>query len=89
MLLLIGEKETLYDPQTTLRLAIARVPGLSGAVVDNADHIAAMAQPRATHGERALRIVAPNPDATKTYASLYHHYVDLAESFAPKHFVTS
>jgi pimeloyl-ACP methyl ester carboxylesterase len=45
VLLLIGEKETLYDPQTTLRLAMARVPGLSGAVVDNADHIAAMAQP--------------------------------------------
>ncbi len=67
---------------------LAAGPEASG-FSESSQAIAAMAQPRATHGERALRIVAPNPDATKTYASLYHHYVDLAESFAPKHFVTS
>ncbi len=45
VLLLIGEKEALYLPQETLALATARVPGLTGAVIANADHIAAMAQP--------------------------------------------
>jgi len=45
VLLLIGEKEALYPPQETLALAIARVPDLTGAVIANADHIAAMAQP--------------------------------------------
>ena len=45
VLLLIGEKETLYPPQETLELAMARVPRLTGAVIANADHIAAMAQP--------------------------------------------
>ncbi|MFI4935010.1 MAG: alpha/beta fold hydrolase [Caulobacterales bacterium] len=45
ILLLIGERETLYDPQATIALAQARVPGLEAAIVPNADHIAAMAQP--------------------------------------------
>jgi pimeloyl-ACP methyl ester carboxylesterase len=45
VLLLIGEHETLYDPAETLRLAQGRVPGLTGAVIPDADHIAAMAQP--------------------------------------------
>jgi pimeloyl-ACP methyl ester carboxylesterase len=44
-LLLIGDKETLYDPQAMLRLAQTRMPGLHGAIVPDADHIAAMAQP--------------------------------------------
>jgi pimeloyl-ACP methyl ester carboxylesterase len=44
-LLLIGDKETLYEPQAMLRLAQARMPGLRGAIVPDADHIAAMAQP--------------------------------------------
>jgi pimeloyl-ACP methyl ester carboxylesterase len=45
VLLLIGEKETLYPPRETLDLAIARVRRLTGAIIANADHIAAMAQP--------------------------------------------
>ena len=44
-LLLIGDKEPLYDPEAMLRLARARMPGLEGAIVPDADHIAAMAQP--------------------------------------------
>ena len=44
-LLLIGDKETLYRPQEMLRLAQRRMPGLQGAIVPDADHIAAMAQP--------------------------------------------
>jgi len=44
-LLLIGEQERLYDPHQTLTLAQLRMPGLKGAIVPKADHIAAMAQP--------------------------------------------
>lgn len=44
-LLLIGAEETLYDPAATLRLAQARMPQLAAAIVPDADHIAAMAQP--------------------------------------------
>ncbi|MGO9934923.1 MAG: alpha/beta fold hydrolase [Steroidobacteraceae bacterium] len=44
-LLLIGDKERLYEPHAILKLAQERLPGLTGAIVPNADHIAAMAQP--------------------------------------------
>jgi pimeloyl-ACP methyl ester carboxylesterase len=44
-LLLIGAEETLYDPAATLKLAQARMPQLEAAIVPDADHIAAMAQP--------------------------------------------
>ncbi|MGH8445548.1 MAG: alpha/beta fold hydrolase, partial [Solimonas sp.] len=44
-LLLIGDGERLYAPQAMLTLAQARMPGLGGAIVPGADHIAAMAQP--------------------------------------------
>jgi pimeloyl-ACP methyl ester carboxylesterase len=44
-LLLIGSRETLYEPQATLKLAKARMPRLTTAIVPDADHIAAMAQP--------------------------------------------
>lgn len=50
MLLLIGDRERLYDPVSTLALASQRIPGLEGAVVRNADHIAAMAQPDEVNG---------------------------------------
>ena len=56
VLLLIGEYERLYDPQTTLDLAKARVPGLTGAIVPGADHIAAMAQPDDVN-DRILRFL--------------------------------
>jgi pimeloyl-ACP methyl ester carboxylesterase len=44
-LLLIGAEETLYDAHAYLALAKRRMPALEGAVVEGADHIAAMAQP--------------------------------------------
>jgi pimeloyl-ACP methyl ester carboxylesterase len=44
-LLLIGDKETLYEPHAMLKLAQMRMPGLQGAILPDADHIAAMAQP--------------------------------------------
>lgn len=44
-LLLIGDQETLYEPRATLKLANARMPHLETAIVPDADHIAAMAQP--------------------------------------------
>ena len=44
-LLLIGEKETLYEAEPMLALAKARMPQLQTALVRGADHIAAMAQP--------------------------------------------
>jgi pimeloyl-ACP methyl ester carboxylesterase len=44
-LLLIGDGERLYEPHATLALAKKRMPGLEGAIVAGADHIAAMAQP--------------------------------------------
>jgi pimeloyl-ACP methyl ester carboxylesterase len=45
VLLLIGDQETLYRPQPTLDLARTRIPTIETALIANADHIAAMAQP--------------------------------------------
>jgi pimeloyl-ACP methyl ester carboxylesterase len=42
---LIGEQDRLYEPNAILKLAQARMPGLRGAIVPGADHIAALAQP--------------------------------------------
>jgi pimeloyl-ACP methyl ester carboxylesterase len=44
-LLLIGDQERLYEPQATLDLARERLPALETAIIPDADHIAAMAQP--------------------------------------------
>lgn len=44
-LLLIGEKEVLYKPRETIELAQKRLPGLQGAVVPGADHLASMSAP--------------------------------------------
>ncbi|RSZ31446.1 MULTISPECIES: alpha/beta hydrolase [unclassified Variovorax] len=44
-LLLIGDAEKLYEPEAMLERAKRRMPGLEGAVVPGADHIAAMSQP--------------------------------------------
>jgi pimeloyl-ACP methyl ester carboxylesterase len=45
-LLLIGDAEQLYEPHAALALAKRRMPALEGAIVPDADHIAAMAQPQ-------------------------------------------
>jgi pimeloyl-ACP methyl ester carboxylesterase len=55
-LLLIGEHERLYEPHAALKLALGRMPGLEGAIVPNADHIAAMAQPDDVN-ERIIRFL--------------------------------
>lgn len=55
-LLLIGDQERLYDPHATLDRALRRMPGLQGAIVPDADHIAAMAQPEAVNA-RILRFL--------------------------------
>jgi pimeloyl-ACP methyl ester carboxylesterase len=44
-LLLIGDRETLYQPQAMLDLARRRMPGLETDLVRGADHVAAMARP--------------------------------------------
>jgi pimeloyl-ACP methyl ester carboxylesterase len=60
-LLLIGERESLYDPEAMLTLAKRRMPALEGAVVLAADHIAALAQPE----EVNARVVAFLSDAPR------------------------
>lgn len=44
-LLLIGENEILYKPLETIKLAQARMPGLTGVVIPKADHLASMSAP--------------------------------------------
>jgi pimeloyl-ACP methyl ester carboxylesterase len=60
-LLLIGEHERMYQPHALLQLAQQRMPQLQGAIVDDADHIAAMAQP-ADVNDRILQFLRqPRP----------------------------
>jgi pimeloyl-ACP methyl ester carboxylesterase len=63
-LLLIGDGETLYEPQAMLDLARARMPALQGAVVPGADHIAAMAQPDDV-GARILAFLTGSAPASR------------------------
>ena len=58
-LLLIGDKERLYEPHATLRLARRRMPALECAIVPDADHIAAMAQPDDVNA-RIIRFLQSN-----------------------------
>lgn len=44
-LLLIGEKERLYEASATVKHAKERMPGLSGAVIPGAHHLAALSRP--------------------------------------------
>jgi pimeloyl-ACP methyl ester carboxylesterase len=55
-LLLIGENEVLYEAHATLKRAQERMPGLTGAVIPNAPHLAAMAQPDDVN-ERVVRFL--------------------------------
>jgi pimeloyl-ACP methyl ester carboxylesterase len=48
-LLLIAEHEILYEPQSTLRIAMVRMPALEGEIVSGAHHLAAMSQPDAVN----------------------------------------
>jgi len=55
-LLLIGDRERMYEPHSTLQLALKRMPQLEGGIVKNAHHIAAMAQPDVVN-ERIIRFL--------------------------------
>lgn len=44
-LLLIGDKEVIYEPHATLSRARDRMPGIEADIVPDAHHIAAMAKP--------------------------------------------
>ncbi|UJB19758.1 MULTISPECIES: alpha/beta fold hydrolase [Lysobacter] len=57
-LLLIGDAERLYEPAAMARLARKRMPALETAVVADADHVAAMAQPDEVNA-RILRFLQP------------------------------
>jgi pimeloyl-ACP methyl ester carboxylesterase len=51
----------MYQPHALLQLAQQRMPQLQGAIVDDADHIAAMAQP-ADVNDRILQFLRqPRP----------------------------
>lgn len=54
--LLVGEKEVLYDPHRALERAMARMPGLTGAVVPGAHHLGALACPEDVN-ERTLKFL--------------------------------
>ncbi|HEV8068871.1 MAG TPA: ribulokinase [Planctomycetaceae bacterium] len=53
----------------------------AGGFANSSQAIAAMARPRATEGEQAVRIVSPNPDSTRMYAALYANYMQLAATY--------
>jgi pimeloyl-ACP methyl ester carboxylesterase len=55
-LLLIGENERLYDAHAALKTAQERMPGLTGAVIPDAPHLAAMARPEDVN-ERIVRFL--------------------------------
>jgi pimeloyl-ACP methyl ester carboxylesterase len=44
-LLIIGDREVMYQPEQELALARSRIPGLEGVIAPNANHIAAMSNP--------------------------------------------
>lgn len=48
-LLLIGDREVIYPPHATLKRALARMPGLEGAIVPGANHLTAASQPEAVN----------------------------------------
>jgi len=60
VLLLIGEKEILYAAHTVLEIAKRRLPGLSGAVISGADHLASLSAPEAVNS-RLLEFLTPSP----------------------------
>jgi pimeloyl-ACP methyl ester carboxylesterase len=57
ILLLIGENEVLYRPRETIAIAEARLPGLRGDVIPNADHLASLSAPAAVNA-RVLQFLA-------------------------------
>jgi pimeloyl-ACP methyl ester carboxylesterase len=62
-LLLIGAQERLYEALPTLKRALQRMPGLSGAIVPNAGHLAAMTHPDEVN-ERIIQFLGRSAAAT-------------------------
>jgi len=67
-LLLIGERERLYDAHAALKIAQERMPGLAGAVIADAPHLAAMAQPEEVN-ERIVRFLRGIACVTRSEAA--------------------
>ena len=44
-LLLVGDKEVIYEPYATLTRAVQTMPGLEAEIVPGANHVAAMTRP--------------------------------------------
>ncbi|MGE7272037.1 alpha/beta fold hydrolase [Brevibacillus panacihumi] len=57
VLLLLGEHEVMYDPQSALLRASALVPGIEAEIVKNAGHVVSMEQPEYVN-QRVLRFLA-------------------------------
>ncbi len=59
-LLLIGDKEVLYEPHTTLELAKRRMRNLQAEIICNANHTAGLTRPDEVN-ERILRFLCERP----------------------------
>lgn len=57
VLLILGEKEAIYNPQSAIRAAKKLIPGLQVAIIPEAHHITALAQP-ARVNQRILEFFA-------------------------------
>jgi L-ribulokinase len=78
----IGVHPSKHGPALGAAILGALAAGAdAGGFSDSSQAIAAMAQPGATEGERALRVVSPNPGATAQYAAIYSKYFALATAF--------
>jgi pimeloyl-ACP methyl ester carboxylesterase len=56
VLLLIGDREVIYEPQPTIARALERMPGLEAAIVAGANHMTALTQPDEVNA-RVLRFL--------------------------------
>ncbi|MGD6981011.1 alpha/beta fold hydrolase, partial [Citricoccus zhacaiensis] len=54
ILLLLGEHEVIYDPQSALHRASTLVPGIEAEIIKQAGHVLSMEQPQYVN-ERILR----------------------------------
>ncbi|MEO8679856.1 MAG: alpha/beta hydrolase [Vicinamibacterales bacterium] len=64
-LLLIGEKEVIYEPEATLARALAAMPGLQAEIVPGANHMAALTRPDEVSARIVAFLQAPDPAARR------------------------
>ena len=57
VLLILGEKETIYPPRSAIQAAKKLISGLQVSVIPQAHHITALAQPQAVN-QRMLQFFA-------------------------------